>query len=329
MDSAGIVVEAGGMLMHRNPINYPRGANVTGTVVIDATLNQKGEVVDARVLSGPNELRRSALESVLGWHYATDTSAPPSVQISIHFNQAPLENRKSANPPPAAVRGGAGLGTIRDIQFSGITPDLERQLRQRIGVQPGDLLNSDTMGRISAAAHSIDEHIIVSLSRETRNPDDTGFTIVRLSLGPQVPTAVTRVGVTGGVTGGVPGGVVGGVEGIPPPPPPAPAGIVTLEGGQRVRVGGQVAAANLVRRVVPAYPPQAKENRIQGTVRFNVTIAADGSVKEVQLISGHPLFVPVATDAVKQWLYKPTLLNGAPVEVITTIDVNFTLSQEL
>ena len=150
LDSPGIVVEAGGTLMHRNGIIYPRGASVTGTVVIDATLNQKGEVVDARVLSGPNELRRSALESVLGWHYATDTSAPPSVQISIHFNQAPPEVKLP--PVPTPTRAGSTLGTIRDIQYSGMSSDLSRQLSQRIGVSPGDLLTSDAMGRVSAAA---------------------------------------------------------------------------------------------------------------------------------------------------------------------------------
>ncbi len=326
MDSAGIVVEAGGTLLHRNGIMHPRGVNVTGTVVIEASLNQKGEVIDARVLSGPNELRRSALESVLGWHYATDTGAPPMLQISIHFNQAPPQI-KVVPPVPASVRGGFNPMTIRDIEFSGITPSLERQLSLLIGVRPGDLLTSEAMHRITDAAHEIDEHIQVSLSQNTRDERDKTASL-RLSLGPQIPSAIRggiatgnpgAVGVISGTPGGVPGGIPGGVTGgiasssaLPPPP----------DGGQRVRVGGNVQAAT------PLYPPLAKQARIQGVVRFDVIIAADGSVKHVQLISGHPLMVQNAMDAVQQWLYKPTLLNGSPVEVVTTVDVNFTLSEE-
>jgi len=88
-----------------------------------------------------------------------------------------------------------------------------------------------------------------------------------------------------------------------------------------------VQAANLIRRVVPQYPPLAKQARVQGTVRFTAIIGKDGTIQNLQLISGHPLLVAAAEEAVKQWQYKPTLLNGEPVEVVTQIDVNFTLSQ--
>ncbi len=77
---------------------------------------------------------------------------------------------------------------------------------------------------------------------------------------------------------------------------------------------------------MPIYPPLAKQARIQGTVRFTAVIGTDGTIRDLRLISGHPLLVSAAQDAVKQWAYQPTLLNGEPVEVITQIDVNFTLS---
>jgi protein TonB len=96
---------------------------------------------------------------------------------------------------------------------------------------------------------------------------------------------------------------------------------------QRIRVGGNVQQANLIRKITPIYPPLAKQARIQGTVRFTAIIGKDGSIQNLQLVSGHPLLVPAAQDAVRQWLYRPTLLNGEPVEVITQIDVNFTLNQ--
>jgi protein TonB len=96
---------------------------------------------------------------------------------------------------------------------------------------------------------------------------------------------------------------------------------------QRIRVGGNVQQANLIDKPRPVYPPEAKQARIQGQVRFNVIIGADGHVENIEVVSGHPLLVAAAMDAVRQWVYRPTLLNGQPVEVETVVDVNFTLAQ--
>lgn len=134
------------------------------------------------------------------------------------------------------------------------------------------------------------------------------------------------VGVTGGVPGGVPGGqaggviggVIGGVVGNVPPPPKVL---------QRIRQGGNVQAARLINRVQPTYPPLARQARIQGTVRLHAIIAKDGTVQQLEVLSGHPLLVQSALDAVRQWRYQPTLLNGEPVEVDTTVDVIFSLNQ--
>jgi len=148
-------------------------------------------------------------------------------------------------------------------------------------------------------------------------------------LPPPSASAGVVGGVPGGVPGGTPGGVIGGIIGsVPtaaPPPPPPP--VEQKKAPTRIRVGGQVQAANLIRQPKPVYPPLAKQARIQGTVRFNALIGKDGTIQNLTLISGHPLLVPSAEEAVKQWLYRPTLLNGEPVEVATVIDVNFTLSQ--
>lgn len=142
----------------------------------------------------------------------------------------------------------------------------------------------------------------------------------------EMPPDMGAVGVVGGVPGGVPGGQAGGVLGgiiggvvgsnLPPPPKAAP---------QRVRVGGNVQQARLVNMIRPVYPPLAKQARIQGTVRLQAIIAKDGSVIQLEVQSGHPLLVQAALDAVRQWRYQPTLLNGEPVEVVTTVDVVFTL----
>jgi protein TonB len=87
-----------------------------------------------------------------------------------------------------------------------------------------------------------------------------------------------------------------------------------------------VQSAKLINQPKPSYPPLARQARIQGVVRFNAVIGKDGSIQNLTLVSGHPLLVPSATEAVRQWKYQPTLLNGEPVEVVTQIDVNFTLS---
>jgi protein TonB len=100
-------------------------------------------------------------------------------------------------------------------------------------------------------------------------------------------------------------------------PPPTP---------KRITVGGAVQKARMLRQVQPQYPPLARQARIQGTVKLTAVISKDGSIQELEVINGHPLLIPAAMQAVKQWKYKPTLLNGQAVEVVTQIDVNFTLS---
>jgi protein TonB len=136
------------------------------------------------------------------------------------------------------------------------------------------------------------------------------------------------VGGVGGMSGGMPGGVIGGIiSNIPiaaPPPPPAVKAAAPAA-PQRIRVGGNVQEARLSKKVVPTYPPLARSARISGVVRFNAVIGTDGRIQNLQLVSGHPLLVPSAQAAVTQWVYQPTLLNGEPVEVMTQIDVNFTL----
>lgn len=94
-----------------------------------------------------------------------------------------------------------------------------------------------------------------------------------------------------------------------------------------VRVGGDVQLARLIRQVLPAYPQTARQLRISGTVRLLGIIAKDGTIQRLQVLSGHPLLRQAALDAVSQWVYRPTVLNGQPVEVEAPIDVIFTLSR--
>jgi len=94
----------------------------------------------------------------------------------------------------------------------------------------------------------------------------------------------------------------------------------------RVRISGGVAESHLIHKIVPAYPEQAKQSRIQGTVILQAVIDKEGHIIELTPISGHPMLVPTALDAVRQWRYSPYILNGDPVEVQTTVTVNFNLA---
>jgi protein TonB len=96
---------------------------------------------------------------------------------------------------------------------------------------------------------------------------------------------------------------------------------------QPIRVVSEVQAAMLLKKVVPIYPPLARQARVSGIVQLIGVIAKDGTIQQLQIVSGHPLLVKAALDAVRQWIHRPTLLNGQAVEVIAPIDVIFTLSQ--
>jgi protein TonB len=130
-------------------------------------------------------------------------------------------------------------------------------------------------------------------------------------------------GVVGGVPGGIPGGQMGGViGGIISSTPVAVPKVATP---QRVRVSQGVTQGLLIKKVQPNYPPLARQARIQGSVLLQAEISKDGTIENLRLISGHPMLAPSAIEAVKQWRYKPYILNGEPVEVETQITVNFTL----
>ncbi|HEY0430348.1 MAG TPA: energy transducer TonB [Pyrinomonadaceae bacterium] len=141
------------------------------------------------------------------------------------------------------------------------------------------------------------------------------------------PPMVATSGVVGGVPGGIPGGQLSGVIGgivnatsnlaVPKFAPVVP---------QRVRISQGVTKGLLIRRVEPTYPPLARSARVQGEVVLSAIISTNGDIENLQLVSGHPMLVPAALSAVKQWRYKPYLLNGQPTEVETTITVIFTLS---
>jgi periplasmic protein TonB len=140
------------------------------------------------------------------------------------------------------------------------------------------------------------------------------------------PPSAGPAGVVGGVPGGVPGGAMGGVLGSVMSS--VPSAVPKVAAPTRVRVSQGVSQGLLVHKVTPQYPPLAKQARIQGVVVLQALIGKDGNIQNLHVVSGHPMLTTAALEAVKEWKYKPYYLNGEPVEVETTINVNFSLSGE-
>ena len=143
-----------------------------------------------------------------------------------------------------------------------------------------------------------------------------------IDMTPDAPQLGVLVPITAGST------LSGLVTDLPtqaPPKPPAPTPTVAVRPTAPIHVGGDVEAAKLISAPKPVYPSMARAARVQGTVKIQATIARDGSIRNLQLMSGPPLLVAVALEAVGRWRYQPTLLNGEPIEGQTTIQVDFTL----
>ena len=288
-DAAGVSVNTNGAtLMHRAPVSYPASAiqkGIQGTVVVQVKLDSNGEVTDATVLSGPDELRKPVMESVLNWHFeksAADSSRTVNIDFALPQN-GPAAAAAAPNRLPMHLPSRSAL-TLKNIEVAGVSDEAKQQLLSSLPVHTGDQVDDQKLQDIQAAVKSFDPHLSMSLVLNVQ-----GTLTIRLAAPSTVP--------------------------------------------QKIRVGGNVQSAMLVQQVRPMYPPEAKAARIQGKVRLAATISPDGHVVDLQPVTDDPeltsdaSLIKAATDAVWQWVYKPTFLNGQPVSVATMIDVNFTLSQ--
>ena len=314
-DAPGVTVELNAAgLLHRAPVSYPESARkhgIQGTVTLDATLDRSGNVIDARIIGGPDELRKPALQSILQWHFSN--SAPGSTrQVSITFRLPEQETTPRSIQVPLQSQGQSGIAveppadkvkvqmaqdsiqqqlkaaaqamdryrlpsmagrTLKSINILGLSDQMRSELLAKLPVREGDALGESSLQNIAAQVKEFDDHLSITLNGSA--PGEARLIITAPDFAIRVP-AMT---------------------------------------------------AKLVRQPKPMYPPEAKAQRIQGIVKLSAIIAADGTVKNVEVINGDPLLSPAAVDAVRQWVYQPTLLNGEPVDVKTEIDVNFTLSQ--
>ncbi len=321
-DALGIMVDFGSAtLIHRPPVTYPEPARtnrVEGTVLAQVTVDATGNVTDARTISGPDELRKGVLLSVLQWHFKPGI-AGSAYQVSVTFQIVDPPQAEIITTPPAVTQQSAAdaeywalqsqmstlsaqardnpsavlnqmremsarlmaLQKIGSINLYGVYEDAAKELMSDLPVHPGDSMSSEKLTELSKAVKKFDEHLTVSTSGLAGSPTQVEVRIV------------------------------------------APGSQVV----QQIKVGANVQSAQLIKRVQPVYPPDAKAAGIQGAVRLNAVIGPEGAIKSLAAVSGHPLLVPAAMDAVKQWVYRPTMLNGVAVDVSTEIEVNFTLSK--
>ncbi len=169
--------------------------------------------------------------------------------------------------------------------------------------------------RMKAAAPAAPDRYSEVIRQPSAIPDKVALIDDKGAASISFAAAAAGAGIPGGLPGGVPDGVLHSV--LPDTfalPPPLP-----------IRVGGRVQNARLIHRVQPQYPPDAIEEQISGTVELEAVVTFDGTIRGLTLVSGHPLLAPAAIEAVKQWRYTPTRLNGQIVEVITNIEVIFNL----
>ena len=316
-------------ILHRRSVGYPEDAmvkGIQGMVAVLVRIGGDGAVSDATILSGPEELRKSVLQSVLEWHFDRRV-ANSTQQIVVRFrlpNGQPVTRERLVEeqqrlevlsraqvlrdfnmdklagltgPQPASPR------TIDKIVVNGVSQEVRWALMDKLQPLVGKPVAQETMDLARQTARSVDGHLLVRSMATSK----TGSTLVV-----SAPAAATPM-----------------TDGSAAPPVPVERMVpdVTAGAPSQIRVGGDVSQNNLSVKVNPVYPPMAKQARVQGTIRFEVVIAKDGTIRNLHLVSGPPLLVQSAIEAVRQWVYKPTLLNGNPVEVITTIDVNYTLSE--
>lgn len=182
-------------------------------------------------------------------------------------------------------------------------------------------------GPAAARIHEIKSDLV---GGQLRTPSRIPAKVQMIQEEEAPPPGMATGGVVGGVPGGIPGGQLGGVIGgivsqtsnlsaVPKLSVPTPP--------KRVRVSQGVTKGLLLTRIEPSYPVLARAARIEGEVVLAAIISKDGTIKNLTLVSGHPMLVPAAIEAVSQWRYRPYLLNGEPVEVESTVTVTFLLNR--
>ena len=359
-DAPGVTVSMNGTaVMHRTGVTYPAAAlqhGVQGTVSVEVRLDASGNVSDARVLSGPDELRKAALQSVLQWHFTHEAAGSTRV-VGIAF-EAPkpagteqvvsagesvvvtgvaggvtggtrgvlggiIGSIPTAPPPPSGSVGVAGgvAGPMKGVLGSIIggvptappppPPPPALSLQQMSAGGPLHIKNIIVRGLSEQAkaellsilpVHEGDELTADTQQRALQAAKEYDEHLSLMISTQRAASGELEVNLLISA-------------------PSSSAGPTTI------KVGGNLQGLRILRKVEPVYPALARSAHVEGTVHLAIIIARDGTVQEIHSLGGPALLIQAAMDAVKQWVYTPTLLNGEPVGVETTVDVTYSMLQ--
>jgi TonB family protein len=345
-----------GVLVRKVAPVYPplaRQARIQGTVILQVVINKSGDVRDVQLLSGHPMLAPAAIEAVKQWKYqpylvnGEAVEVETNVQVIFRLEGEPAPT--SANAPSGVVGDisvgpSGGIVTMRadtpqsegspvTTHYARVSEAAMRSFRTSkvYPVYPPAALKTRVQGTVvldiqisesgnveSAVSIAGDPTLAATATEAVRQWKYKPYLLNGSPV--QVETTVRLNYSLSGENDS------DGVVSEPSPDEALPQ-IPRLAPPQRIRVSSGVAQGLLATKVSPLYPREAREQYVQGVVLLKVNIDKEGNVYKVELISGHPLLAPAAIDAVKQWTYKPYLLNGIPVEVETQVQVNFTLIQ--
>ena len=366
-----------GYVVNRSPVSYPVEAiqkRIEGSVVVELTFNDLGEIAGSRILSGPDELRQAALQTALQGKYSINTAR--SLQVVVDFKLPAAGTGEvsgtSADPSGIPVPGVEIIATNRETgtvtsvvanqtgayRFQNLPAGTYRMRAQLPGSRSNTFDNvklySQQQVRLNFALWDespFGTEIVTALPPQAERPvRPAGFFTVVESVdirGLQEPLLTEMrqkfeflpgQRITNDLLGQMQATIRASSWGLKPfgwmaNPRTADGSdllIVFYESSPstaRVHVLGNVLAANLVNQVKPVYPQEAKDKSIQGPVVLEIDIGTDGTVTATRVLSGHPLLVQPAIDAVRQWVYKPIFLEGQPVVAVTTVALNFAFQQ--
>ena len=320
----GAGVTAPVLLYKREPeyTEEARQAKYSGTVLLYIEVDPSGKATNIRVQHSLGlGLDERAIEAVRQWKFkpgykdGNPVTVGANISVSFQLLESPVSPGVEAGvagwvgggvyrvgggvTAPIAVQSTWIGRTLKGITVSGLSDQATADLLSQLPVHEGDTLTLESLVNVTRVARAFDEHLVVIPMPAGSNE------------------AMLQIMLSGGTAAGT----------MPATYTPRAPAADNATSPSRIRVGGGVQQTKLVSQPRPVYPPEAKQARIQGVVKLNAIIAKDGTMQHLEVISGHPLLIPAALDAVRQWVYQPTLLNGQPVEVQTDIDVNFTLSQ--
>jgi TonB family protein len=320
------------------PPVYPplaRQARIQGTVILNVIITKSGDIGAVRLVSGHPMLAPAAIDAVKQWRYqpylVNGQAEDVATSLQINFTLADARLPDGAAGDSTGVQAGALGGDAGGPPR--VSEAVMRGLRtQKIDpVYPSTAWQADVQGLVLLVLRIDREGNVADVTLVSGHPllvqaamDAVKQWKYRPYLLNGTPTEVeTTVHLRFELTGG--GAVIEPEAAMSALPPTVCAAAPGRGDPKRVRISQGVATALVVDKVPPAYPPDAREQQIQGNVLLHVIIGKDGNVENVQLITGHPLLASAAIDAVRQWRYRPYLLNGQAVEVDTQVVVNFKL----